>query len=120
MTEIQYEFPEEADMQAFRENPQNACEWMQKKYIWMTFEEYTIYRENLVDYEWEVWEYQEIQDKLFKNPYTHEEKTVKVLVDLPRPSAEEIIQARIKELRLKLIAWTITKDEREELKLLIW
>ena len=126
MTEIKeptiptHEFPEEDDMQAFRNDPRKACEWMQRKYIWMTFEEYSIYRENLVDYEWEVWEYQEIQDKLFKNPYTHEEKTVKVLVDLPRPSPEEIIQARIQELRLKLIAWTITAEEREELKLLVW
>lgn len=115
-----HEFPEEDDMKAFREDPKQACEWMQKKYIWMTFAEYTEYWKTIKDYEWEVWEYQELQDKTYKNPYTHEEKTVKVLVQLPIPTPEEIIQARIQELRLKLIAWTITTEEREELKLLIW
>ena len=115
-----HEFPEEDDMQAFWNDPRKACEWMQKKYIWMTFAEYTEYWNSLKDYEWEVWEYQEIVNEKYKNPYTHEEKIVKVLHQLPIPTPEEIIAKRIQELRLKLISWTITAEEREELKLLIW
>ena len=115
-----HEFPEEDDMQAFWNDPRNACEWMQRKYIWMTFAEYTEYWNWIVDYDWPVWEYQELIDQEYTNVYTKETKTVKVLVDLPQPTPEEIIQARIQELKLKLIAWTITAEEREELKLLIW
>ena len=117
--EQEYEFPEEADMQTFRENPINACEWMQKKYIWKTYAEFTEYWNWLIDYDWPVWEYQELIDKEYNNPYTHESKIIKILHQLPIPTPEEIIEARIKELRLKLIAWTITQEEREELKLLI-
>lgn len=115
-----HEFPEEDDMQAFRNDPRKACEWMQRKYIWMTYSEYEVYRENLKDYDWPVWEYQEIQEQTFHNVYTHEDKTIKVLVDLPKPTPEEKIQKRIEELKLKLIDWTITAVELEELKLLIW
>lgn len=115
-----HEFPEEDDMQAFWNDPTKACEWMQRKYIWMTFAEYTEYWNWIVDYDWPVWEYQELIDQEYTNVYTHETKTVKVLHDLPHPSPEEVIQARIQELRLKLINGTITEAEREELKLLIW
>lgn len=115
-----HEFPEEDDMQAFWNDPTKACEWMQRKYIWMTFAEYTEYWNSIVDYDWPVWEYQELIDQEYTNPYTHETKTVKVLIDLPIPTPEDVIQARIQELRMKLIAWTITAEEREELKLLIW
>ena len=114
-----HEFPEEADMQAFRDNPIDACEWMQRKYIGMTYTEYTEYRNWIVDYDWPVWEYQELIDQEYTNVYTKETKTVKVLHDLPRPNPEDVIKARIQELRMKLIAWTITQEEREELKLLI-
>ena len=93
---------------------------MQKKYIWMTFAEYQEYWETIVDYDWPVWPYQELIDQEYINVYTKEKKTVKVLHDLPQPDPQEIINARIQELRLKLIAWTITDEEREELKLLIW
>lgn len=114
-----HEFPEEDDMQAFRDNPRNACEWMQRKYIWMTFAEYTEYWNSLKDYEWEVWEYQELINQEYTNVYTKEKKIVKVLHDLPQPNPEDVIKARIQELRLKLINGTITEAEREELKLLI-
>lgn len=117
---MSYEFPEEENMQAFRENPINACEWMQRKYIGKTYEEYTIYRENIKDYEGKVWEYQELQEKEYFNVYTKETKIVKELVDLPRPSDDEIIENKIKELKMKLILGTITAEEREMLKLLIW
>ena len=126
MTEINepiiptHEFPEEDDMQAFWNDPTKACEWMQRKYIWMTFKEYQEYWETIKDYDWEVWEYQELIDQEFENIYTKEKKVVKVLHDIPQPTPEEKIKARIQELRLKLIAWTITSEEREELKLLIW
>lgn len=116
----EHEFPEEEDMQAFWDDPKSACEWMQKKYIWMTFPEYQEYWETIVDYDWPVWPYQELIDQEYINVYTKEKKTVKVLHDLPQPDPQEIINARIQELRLKLIAWTITDEEREELKLLIW
>lgn len=115
-----HEFPEEDDMQAFWNDPTKACEWMQRKYIWMTFAEYTEYWNWIVDYDWPVWEYQELIDQEYTNVYTKEKKTVKVLHDLPRPNPDDVIKARIQELRLKLIAWTITEAEREELKLLIW
>jgi len=115
-----HEFPEEEDMQAFWDNPKNACEWMQRKYIWMTFAEYEESRKTIKDYDWEVWENQELIDQEFINVYTKEKKVVKVLHDIPQPSPQDKIQARIQELRLKLIAWTITAEEREELKLLIW
>lgn len=115
-----HEFPEEDDMQAFWDDPKEACEWMQRKYIWMTFAEYQEYWETIVDYDWPVGEYQELVDQTFTNVYTKETKTVKVLHDLPQPDPDEIIKKRIQELRLKLIAWTITDAEREELKLLIW
>lgn len=114
-----HEFPEEDDMQTFWNNPINACEWMQKKYIGMTYAEYTEYWNWIKDYDWPVWEYQELIDQEYTNVYTKETKTVKVLHDLPIPSPEDVIKARIQELRLKLIAWTITEAEREELKLLI-
>ena len=119
-TNIEHEFPEEEDMKAFRENPKNACEWMQRKYIWLTFKEYQEYWGKIKDYDWEVWEFQELIDQEFINVYTKEKKVVKVLHDIPQPNPEEIIKARVQELRLKLIAWTITAEEREELKLLIW
>lgn len=115
-----HEFPEEDDMQAFRDNPRNACEWMQRKYIGMTYSEYEEYRATIVDYEGEVWPYQELVDQEYTNVYTKEVKVVKVLHDLPQPSPEDVIKARIQELRLKLIAWTITPAELEELKLLVW
>ena len=115
-----HEFPEEDDMQAFWNDPKEACEWMQRKYIWMTFAEYQEYWETIKDYDWPVGEYQELVDHIFTNVYTKETKTIKVLHDLPKPDPQEIINARIQELRLKLIAWTITEEEREELKLLIW
>ena len=119
-TNIEHEFPEEEDMQAFWNDPKNACEWMQRKYIWMTFAEYEEYWNWIKDYDWEVWEFQELIDQEFINVYTKEKKVVKVLHDIPQPTPEEKIKARIQELRLKLIAWTITAEEREELKLLIW
>jgi hypothetical protein len=58
-------------------------------------------------------------DQTYTNIYTKEVKTVKVLHDIPQPTPEEKIEARIKELRLKLINGTITPEEKEELKLLI-
>lgn len=115
-----HEFPEEDDMQAFWNDPTKACEWMQRKYIWMTFKEYQEYWKTIKDYDWEVWGNQELIDQEFINVYTKEKKVVKVLHDIPQPNPEEIIKARVQELRLKLIAWTITNEEREELKLLIW
>ena len=93
---------------------------MQKKYIWMTFKEYQEYWKTIKDYDWEVWEFQELIDQEFINVYTKEKKVVKVLHDIPQQDQEEVIAKRIQELRLKLIAWTITNEEREELKLLIW
>ena len=115
-----HEFPEEDDMQAFRDNPRNACEWMQRKYIGMTFDEYQEYRATIKDYEWEVWPHQELIDQEYTNVYTKEVKVVKVLHDIPQEDPAERIKKRIEELRIKLIEWTITDAEREELKLLIW
>lgn len=115
-----HEFPEEDDMQAFWNDPAKACEWMQRKYLWTTFAEYSEYWNSLKDYDWPVWEYQELVDQTFTNIFTHETKTIKVLQDIPQPDPKEVIEEKIKELRLKLILWTITDEEREMLKLLIW
>lgn len=115
-----HEFPEEDDMQAFWDDPTKACEWMQKKYIWKTFAEYQEWWNDLKDYSGDVGEYQELIDQEFVNVYTHEKKTIKVLHDIPQPDPKEIIEEKIKELRLKLILWTITDEEREMLKLLVW
>ena len=115
-----HEFPEEDDMQAFWDDPTKACEWMQKKYIWKTFAEYQEWWNDLKDYSWNVGDYQELIDQEFVNVYTHETKTIKVLHDIPQPDPKEIIEEKIKELRLKLIFWTITDEEREMLKLLVW
>lgn len=115
-----HEFPEEDDMQAFWNDPTKACEWMQIKYIWTTFEEYSKYWDSLKDYDGEVGEDQELVDETFSNPFTHETKTIKVLRYIQPKDPIDVIAEKIKELRLKLILWTITDEEREMLKLLIW
>lgn len=109
----QREFPEEANMKEFRENPWKACEWMQRKYIGCTEKE----RKRPESYDWKAGENQKIVEEIVTNPFTHEQRTIKVLQEIP---TEELIEQKIKELRLKLILWTITDEEREMLKLLIW
>ena len=116
------EFPEEADMQAFRDNPSQACEGMQKKYLGMTYQEFLPQWEALKDHKWEVPEWYELVEEVYENPFTHEEKTIKVLREKekePEPTPEEQIAEKVQELKLKLISWTITKEEKEMLKLLI-
>lgn len=116
------EFPEEADMQSFRDNPSQACEGMQRKYLGMTYQEFLPQWEALQDHQWEVPEGFELADEVYENPFTHEKKTIKVLREKekePEPTPEEQIAEKVQELKLKLISWTITKEEKEMLKLLI-
>lgn len=115
--ETTFEFPEEADMEAFWANPSEACEWMQRKYIGMTPREFEIYFDNLEDVQ-EAEEWIELVEQTFENPYTHDKKTVLVKRQVEVISDEEMIANRIKELKLKLVKWTITPEEREELALL--
>lgn len=116
------EFPEEADMQSFRANPSQACEGMQRKYLGMTHDEFLPQWEALKDHEGEVPEGFELTDEVYENPFTHEVKTIKFLREKekePEPTPEEQIAEKVQELKLKLISWKITKEEKEMLKLLI-
>lgn len=116
------EFPEEADMQSFRANPSQACEGMQRKYLGMTHDEFLPQWEALKDHEGEVPEGFELVDEIYENPFTHEKKVIKVLKEKeqePELTPEEQIAEKVQELKLKLISWTITKEEKEMLKLLI-
>lgn len=113
----EFEFPEEADMEAFWANPAEACEWMQRKYIGMTPSEFEIYFDNIQDAQ-EAEPGVQLVNQTFTNPYTHESRTVLVKVAIPQPDPMEVIAKRIEELKLKLVNWTITPEEREELALL--
>lgn len=127
MTELEpiiptLEFPEESDMLKFREKPADACEGMQRKYLGMTHDEFLPQWEALHDHEGEIPEGFELSDEVYENPFTHEKKVIKVLREKekePEPTPEEQIAEKIQELKLKLISWTITKEEKEMLKLLI-
>ena len=105
-----HEFAEEADMQAFRANPSQACEGMQKKYLGMTHDEYLPHWEDLKDHEGEVPDGYELVEELHKNPFTHEEKTIKILREKEKQDPEKIIDEKIQELKLKVVLWTITKE----------
>lgn len=121
-TPITHEYPEELDMKKFRERPADACEGMQTKYIGMTYEEFLPSWEALKDHEWSAPEGFELVDEIYENPFTHEKKVIKVLREKekdPEPTPEEQIAEKVQELKLKLISWTITKEEKEILKLLI-
>ncbi len=118
-TQINHEYPEELDMKKFRSRPADACEGMQTKYIGMTYKEFLPSWEALKDHEGEVPEWYELVEETRSNPFTNEEKTIKVLSPLPVKEPSDIIEEKIQELKLKLISWTITKEEKEMLKLLI-
>lgn len=124
MTELEttntpiYEFAEESDMQKFRERPADACEGMQKKYLGMTHDEFLPHWEALKDHEGEVPEGYELVEELHKNPFTHEEKTITILREKEKQDPEKIIDEKIQELKLKVVLWTITKEEKQTLELL--
>ena len=109
-TPINHEYPEELDMKKFRERPADACEGMQTKYIGMTYKEFLPSWEALKDHEGE---------ETHSNPFTNEEKTIKVLAQIPIKEPSEIIAEKIQELKLKLALGTITKIERDTLALLV-
>ena len=113
-----HEFAEEADMQAFRANPSQACEGMQRKYLGMTYQEFLPHWEALKDHEGEVPEGYELVEELHKNPFTHEEKTITILREKEKQDPEKIIDEKIQELKLKVVLWTITKEEKQTLELL--
>lgn len=113
-----HEFTEETDMQAFRANPSQACEGMQKKYLGMTHDEFLPHWEELKDHEGEVPDGYELVEELHKNPFTHEEKTIKILREKEKQDPEKIIDEKIQELKLKVVLWTITKEEKQTLELL--
>lgn len=69
-------------------------------------------------YEWEVPFWFELYDVIRYDDEWIEHHTPQIRECKRTP--EERIQQRIIYLRNKLIEWTITADEREELKLLIW
>ena len=114
-----YEFPEEEDMAKFWENPGEACEGMQMKYIWMTPTQYKEYWDGIVDAEWTCPEGYVEDRALYTNIYTHEEKTVRVFREAPRESEEDLIARRIRELKVKVALGTATEEEKEALRLLV-
>ena len=118
-TPINHEYPEELDMKKFRERPADACEGMQAKYIGMTYKEFLPSWEALKDHEWEVPEWYELVEEVHSNPFTNEEKTIKVLTQIPVKEPSEVIAEKIQELKLKLALGTITKIERDTLSLLV-
>ena len=118
-TPINHEYPEELNMKKFRERPADACEGMQAKYIGMTYKEFLPFWEALKDHEWEVPEWYELVEEFHSNPFTNEEKTIKVLSPLPVKEPSDIIEEKIQELKLKLALGTITKIERDTLSLLV-
>jgi len=98
-----HEFAEESDMQKFRERPADACEGMQKKYLGMTHDEFLPHWEALKDHKGEVPEGYELVEELHKNPFTHEEKTIKILREKEKQDPEKIIEEKIQELKLKVV-----------------
>ena len=105
-------------MQAFRARPADACEGMQKKYLGQTYQEFLISWNALKDHEGEVPEGYELVEELHKNPFTHEEKTITILREKEKQDPEKIIEEKIQELKLKVVLWTITKEEKQTLELL--
>ena len=79
--------------------PEEAQEWLNEWYTGDVPEWYILIEETIIDTLWIYWRRNILQETV-----EHQQK---------------IIDDRIRELRLKLIAWTITEEEREELKLLI-
>lgn len=71
-------------------------------------------------FEWEAPEGYEIRNIEFHNPFTYEIRFIPQLVELSPKNEEEQIEERIKELKIKIIKRTITEEEKEELKLLVW
>lgn len=118
-TPITHEYPEELDMQKFRSRPADACEGMQTKYIGMTYKEFLPFWETLKGHEGEVPEGYELVEETHSNPFTNEEKTIKVLAQIPVKEPSEVIAEKIQELKLKLALGTITKIERDTLALLV-
>ena len=57
-------------------------------------------------------------EELHKNPFTHEEKAIKILREKEKQDPEKIIEEKIQELKLKVVLWTITKEEKQTLELL--
>ena len=113
-----HEFAEEADMQAFRARPADACEGMQKKYLGQTYQEFLIPWNALKDHKWPIPEGFELVEEVQNNPFTHEEKTIKILREKEKQDPEKIIEEKIQELKLKVVLWTITKEEKQTLELL--
>ena len=113
-----HEFAEEADMQKFRARPADACEGMQKKYLGQTYQEFLISWNALKDHKWPIPEGFELVEEVQNNPFTHEEKTIKILREKEKQDPEKIIEEKIQELKLKVVLWTITKEEKQTLELL--
>ena len=113
-----HEFAEEADMQAFRARPADACEGMQKKYLGQTYQEFLISWNALKDHKWPIPEGFELVEEVQNNPFTHEEKIIKILREKEKQDPEKIIEEKIQELKLKVVLWTITKEEKQTLELL--
>ena len=113
-----HEFAEESDMQKFRERPADACEGMQKKYLGQTYQEFLISWNALKDHKWPIPEGFELVEEVQNNAFTHEEKTITILREKEKQDPEKIIEEKIQELKLKVVLWTITKEEKQTLELL--
>ena len=117
MPEITYEFPEEADMTAFWEDPSKASEGMQKKYIGMTKDEYDARRDSLQDTVEALWQNEQYTYTRYTNVFTKEEKNIKSKTPLMVLDNVDI-EWKILELKKKVALWIATAEERETLALL--
>lgn len=75
--EIKEVLPNEAEN--FFADPINAPEYLQKKYLGVTYAEY----KEPEDFAWEVFEGFQIIEKNYKNPFTWEEKIIKEIQEIP-------------------------------------
>ena len=102
---------EKNEAKIFRENPSLASEELQRKYLWISEAE----RNRPSSFEGQVPAWFEIKSEIMKNPFTGEEREIQTLSQIP----QKTVQERIDELKQKVVLWTATEQEKEDLKLLI-
>lgn len=105
------EIPEN-EAELFFKDPSSFSESIQRKYLWITVAEW----KPAEDYSGEIPAGFELYSEQLQNPFTLEFYSVKVIRKIPEITIEEKIQT----LKEKLAAWTITAEEKSDLKLLIW
>lgn len=101
----------------FWADPKSASPEQQKNYIGCTFEEW----QPIKDYTDQAPEGFEKVEKTYKNPFTGEDYKVNELVEIHKPTQEEMqkeIDERIAYLKYRVVQKKATTAEKDELKLL--